>query len=172
MNSRSPSLIDALDSGRVPSEEWRPIASPAGGYEASSHGRIRSPRGLIAGTVDRDGYLRVRLKDQRAYRAHRLVCEAFHGPPPEGCEVAHLDGNRLNNRQDNLVWASRAENMSHKALHGTSQGGERNGRAKLSDADVASIRSATKLGYSRRTIASWFGVSPTQIQRIVHGEQR
>jgi hypothetical protein len=50
---------------------------------------------------------------------HRLICFAFHGDPPAGFEVSHLDGNAKNNRPENLEWASRSANEQQKRLHGT-----------------------------------------------------
>lgn len=47
------------------------------------------------------------------YKVHRLVCEAFHGPAPEGKNVViHLDENALNNRPENLKWGTQKENLN------------------------------------------------------------
>jgi hypothetical protein len=46
-------------------------------------------------------------------KIHRLICEAFHGPPPfEGAVVLHLDENALNNKADNLRWGTQKENLN------------------------------------------------------------
>ena len=50
---------------------------------------------------------------------HRFVCMAFHGIPVEGKEVAHLDGDCLNNRAENLAWVTHSENEKQKQIHGT-----------------------------------------------------
>ena len=69
-------------------------------------------------SVKPNGYLYLtlfhdQLKDRgRSFYLHRLVCEAFHGPPPDGMEVLHRDGNKLNCREDNLRWGTRLENMA------------------------------------------------------------
>lgn len=47
------------------------------------------------------------------YKIHRLVCEAFHGPPPfPDAVVVHLDENALNNKSSNLRWGTQKENMN------------------------------------------------------------
>lgn len=46
-------------------------------------------------------------------KVHRLVCEAFHGPPPfPRAVVIHLDENALNNRPENLRWGTQKENLN------------------------------------------------------------
>ena len=118
--------------------EYRPIPGVIG-YEAGSDGSVRSVGRLI---VKRDGkggtytacleahilkpwlagsgYHYVRLgQDGPQSSVHRFVCIAFHGLPPVGKEVAHLDGDGLNNAADNLAWVTHSENEKHKQAHGT-----------------------------------------------------
>lgn len=40
---------------------------------------------------------------------HLLVCTAFWGPRRPGQECHHLDGNKCNNRPDNLIWVQKGE---------------------------------------------------------------
>ena len=45
---------------------------------------------------------------------HRLVCFAWHGPPPEGKPwVNHKNGIRMDNDADNLEWSSISDNIQH-----------------------------------------------------------
>lgn len=47
------------------------------------------------------------------YKVHRLVCEAFNGPPPFVEAVCmHLDENPRNNRPENLKWGTQKENLN------------------------------------------------------------
>ena len=69
-----------------------------------------------------EGYPAVwlRLPDgvARRCRVHRLVCWAFHGPPPApSWMVRHLDGDRLNSHADNLAWGSHRDNVADAARH-------------------------------------------------------
>lgn len=80
-----------------------------------SLGRTRIQYGRVKRTsVDDGGYRRVELSHagQRIRSGvHRLVALAFIGPPAEGQETRHLDGDSLNNCVENLAWGSHEENM-------------------------------------------------------------
>ena len=44
---------------------------------------------------------------------HRLMAEAFHGPPPSGRnDCHHIDEDKTNNSPENLQWVSRTTNMA------------------------------------------------------------
>ena len=52
-------------------------------------------------------------KSNRNLKVAQLVCEAFHGPAPEGKPyVLHRDENPRNNRPDNLYWGTQKENLN------------------------------------------------------------
>lgn len=44
-------------------------------------------------------------------RVHRVVAQNFLGNIPNGIEIDHKDGNRINNRLSNLRMVTRSENM-------------------------------------------------------------
>jgi hypothetical protein len=104
----------------VESEQWRSVdGHPA--YQVSNLGRVMSTKGrsprIIRGWVDSNGYRRITL-DGQATSLGRLVSMAFL-PNPEGLpEVDHIDRNPLNNRADNLRWASRSLNCLNRRTWG------------------------------------------------------
>jgi hypothetical protein len=50
-------------------------------------------------------------------KVHRLVCEAFHGPPElDKNVVIHLDENALNNVPSNLKWGTQKENLNMEKI--------------------------------------------------------
>ena len=53
------------------------------------------------GHIDKQGYRRYKIKG-KTYKEHRLVWVFHNGPIPEGYDVHHKDGNKLNNKINNL----------------------------------------------------------------------
>ena len=105
-------------------EKWIPIKGfPK--YEISNLGRVRSrwhkvPK-VLKGRPNSKGYLRVSLSagsGKQMYFIHRLVATAFCDRVLGQNTVNHLDFNPLNNRADNLEWASHRENMRHSLAAG------------------------------------------------------
>lgn len=175
-------------------EEWRAVAEfPE--YAVSNWGRFRrtatSSRGhkpkIVEGHIGSHGYRGVTLwvKGKKFHKLlHRLVCEAFHGTAPTPLhQVAHNDGTRINNRAENLRWATRAENMADSLLHGTRAMGATHGRtvspertprgvqhghAKLTEAEVLAIRAAD--GMTGRALAARHSVSPATVSLVRSGK--
>lgn len=107
----------------------RPIPGYAD-YFASDDGNVWSTTGWrgieakqLAKQIDQHGYHKVRLVvdgKRRKKTAHSLICSAFHGPKPTPThEVRHLNGIRIDNRPNNLVWGTRSENALDRQRHGT-----------------------------------------------------
>lgn len=160
--------------------ERRPIQDFPG-YWIYEDGRVWSdPKGsanpygkFLKLAHNSDGYLICCLmKDRRKCmkRVNRLVIEAFVGPCPEDMECRHLDGNRTNNHVNNLCWGTKEENEADKKSHGTSNLGEKNPQAKLTEADVRTIRLLLE-NHTKKDIAHQFNVSHTQISRIASGKR-
>ena len=161
------SLAKTLDT-----ENWKPIAGYEGLYEISDMGNVRSiRRNLIKSPAANDrGYFHVGLhngaKQERLY-VHRLVLETFIGPCPGAVDGCHNDGNRANNRLDNLRWDTPMNNHADRLTHGTDTRGEKNGLAKLSKGQVLHIRKSSDRSLAQ--LAMQFGVSKATIADIKAG---
>lgn len=120
--------------------EWRAI--PGTEYEVSESGDVRRARTLskLRGYINTDGYLSYSIGSTHVL-AHRLVAQAFLGHPEPGQnQVAHKDGSRVNCHWSNLRWSTSLDNHNDRRLHGTGPVGERNPKAKVTEADVRFIR--------------------------------
>lgn len=109
-----------------PEEEWRPIPGFKGVYEASSLGNVRSwtaikQGGLLTPRVNsRTGYWEVHVGGSRSPRkVHQLVAAAFLGPRPPGMQTRHLNGDRLDNRLENLAYGTQSQNELDSVRVGT-----------------------------------------------------
>ncbi len=124
-------------------EEWRKYRE--GTYEVSNLGRVRRNAPGISTYIGRvlfpsfspTGYLQAALslpgveKQKREY-VHRMVAEAFHGPPPSDMHVVnHKDTNKQNNRIENLEWVTYKENVAHALLNVVRRRGEKKPRKPL-----------------------------------------
>jgi hypothetical protein len=159
-----------------PSERWK-IIPGFPGYMVSNAGRVLGiRRNNFLSPCENRGYFRVNLyRENKRYRRslHRLVLIAFRGDPGDGQECAHLDGNRKNNRLDNLVWVSRKENASHRLIHGTDFRGEKSPSSKLNDAAVQVIRAIHKRNdklFNSAHLGRAFGVHESCILKVVGRE--
>jgi hypothetical protein len=66
---------------------------------------------------DRDGYLQVNLSKNgilTTKKVHRLVAEAFIPNAKKRDTVNHIDGNKKNNRVENLEWLTRRQNIKKR----------------------------------------------------------
>lgn len=112
---------------RFSMEDWRTIPSLPE-YEASSFGWVRRkktngkmPRGgtrtyggeARPGTWNKQDRRYILVYRGITHKVARLVCEAFHGPPPTDDAVCmHLNELSFDNRPKNLKWGTQKENLN------------------------------------------------------------
>ena len=123
------------------------------------------------------GYLHVSLLREDGKRVnvriHRAVLLAFRGPPSDGQEASHLDGNPENNALANLIWETRQKNHQRKFKHGTAQGfGAMHHRAVLTQAQANEMRRLRQVSrMTHEAIARRFRVSRTTVSRVLNNQR-
>lgn len=159
--------------------EIRPIPS-AIGYGATACGKIISyhrlePFALKQGDHPQ-GYKKVQVKTPQGIKnklVHRLVLEAWVGPCPEGCVTNHKNGDKQDNRLENLEYCTQSENMAHSYGYGLSpkpptRKGSECRLSKLTEEKVLALRAETdrKPGYLKR-LGAKYGITCPTVSKIL-----
>lgn len=167
-------------------EIWKAIPSMPG-FEASSLGRVKAlqhknaggqlrKEKILSGETNHSGYRLVRpFRDGKRHTllVGRIVCEAFNGPPFDGATVDHVNGDKSDNKPNNLEWVTRAENTRRQNADGRgAPKGEKHPIAKLSDFQAESVVRLKNEGWSASDIAKLLNVSGSLIYGILQGKKR
>jgi len=151
---------------------WQSIAGYEGLYWVSDTGLVKSRRGLKSLQLNPagNGYRTVHLFKNGRCRPHlvsRLVASAFIPNPENKPQVNHISGDTLDNRVQNLEWATRSENQRHAFRIGLNSAvGEKNRHAKLTETKVVVIRGLISIGIAQKDVARIFAIHPASVSYI------
>lgn len=159
-------------------EIWREIKEFPD-YQVSNLGRVKSlkysaPHILSPSLSKSNGYYQVILRrdaQSTTMKIHWLVAEAFLGERKPEMTINHINGNKLDNRVENLEYLSMTDNMHHASEHGLLTIGSNHPQAKLSENDVIEIKRALQ-NYRRGMIldlARTYNVNKEAIRLIKIG---
>jgi len=165
-------------------EIWRNIKGYEGYYQISNYGRVKSLKRaikqgrryvtvnekIIKPFLTKNGYLRVNLskngKDSFLLIG-RIVLSTFKSNK-KGLVCHHINGNKLDNRINNLFWISRSKHTEfHNYYNPRNNKGERNGRSKLLSKDIMKIKLLFLNGLSYKEISRFYNVKPYAIGSIL-----
>ena len=171
----------SLSVNDLPCEIWRDVSNYEGLYQVSNFGRVKSfqlkkPR-IIKLSLDSGGYIKVILSKDGAtknHNVHILVAKAFVANPNNKPQINHLNGNKWDNRSDNLEWVTDSENKYHSYRTGLRKEprGEKHRQAKLTNAEAEYCRQVYKFRdkeFSMTALAKKFGVCRQAIEHIIWG---
>lgn len=171
-------------------EEWLSVVGYEGFYEVSNLGEVRGLDRVINVTRKDTGtklkrpikgrllkqtlneYMHVHINKEgkkKTSKVHVLVCTAFHGERKPKQQVNHIDGNKLNNKADNLEWCYQTENMRHAVKMGLINRSNIP-KAVITDEQVKWIvanQIPFDKEFSNAAIAKRFGVTASCISKIV-----
>lgn len=177
-------------------EQWKPVVGWEQYYEVSNLGRVRSldqvklssdrkrrvgPSYVIKGRLIRlhhrgstraSAYLRVSLtrnKRESNVLVHTLVLEAFVGPRPQGYVANHKNGQKEDNRVENLEWVTYGRNNQHALETGLRRAyGEDSHFVKYTTEQVLLMRRLYKEGLRVFEIAQQVNIPWVSVWYIVH----
>ena len=112
------------------------------GYKVYSDGRVAKKRGggFIKPHTDRKNGYQYFTPTEGPNRFHRFIWEALNGSIPNSMTIDHIDGDKLNNRLENLQLMTHADNI-------------RKSHQLFDDKDLQTIFYLKSLGWSNRRIA-------------------
>lgn len=154
------------------------LSKRAGHYKVD---RLR----VMKSAKNKGGYLHVGLrKDGKhfGFTVHRLVALVWIGPKPDGKEVNHKDGNKLNNYWGNLEYVTHAENIRHAWEAGlraeigkktaAKVSGEKSYRANITDVQLSNLLKEYRNGARVGQLAAKYGVHQTTVSHYIKGDRR
>ena len=132
-------------------------------------GTVIKSRGKQATSIESHGYFQImttyQRKDYRFY-LHQIIAVAA-GLNPVGKTINHIDGNKRNNRIENLEVVTLSENVKHAHSTGLHAVGENMANAKLSSDAVYTIRKMYADGVQQKKLAEMFNVCSGTVHCIV-----
>ena len=118
-----------IEHADLENEIWKEISienENTSGYYISSLGRFKNKKGVIMANYKphHTGYIYIRVNIKK-YAVHRIVALMFLPNLENKPFVNHKDGDKINNRLDNLEWVTCSENNFHAHKTGLSKGNTR-----------------------------------------------
>lgn len=137
-------------------------------YEITKDGQVinKITQHILKGQPNNKGYLRVHI-DGKLRFIHRLVAEKYIPNPNNLEQVNHINGNKTDNRVENLEWVDNLTNRHHAVENGLHLSGEQCSYAKLNWDKVRFIRENRNL-YTTVELAEMFGVKRTTISSVLN----
>lgn len=159
-------------------EKWK-IVEGFSKYLVSNKGRVKNVIRLKdLKFYDKDGYKKIGLINddnvKKKVFVHRLVAQAFIPNPNGKPQVNHRDGNKANNKFNNLEWCTAKENTAHSIKTGLTdfskinyRKGEEASSSKITNEDVKELREMYDTGeFSLKELSIYFDISIPTVWNI------
>ena len=166
---------------------WKPVKGYEGIYEVNKNSTVRSidhlvvcknrgrriQKGRVLKTrISLKGYVQVSLSKNTVRfntGVHRVAAIAFIPNPKNLPQVNHIDGNKQNNRIENLEWCTNSYNQNHAVKNKliNPNYGEKHHQAKLQNFEVQIARNLHYSGATNIKLAKYYNISATAMSKIL-----
>ncbi|MBK9496899.1 MAG: HNH endonuclease [Xanthomonadales bacterium] len=107
----------------------------------------------------------------KAKSAHRISWRMANGDPGK-FHVLHKCDNKICIRPEHLFLGTDWDNVRDRVAKGRTAQGETHYRAKLTNAQIMSMRAMAKGGATQRKLAAKFDVTQSYVSRVIRGVRR
>ena len=164
-------LADAQKQALI-SNRWKEAGNPEvrtipgfSRYTITSNGQVYNSRGMPLSPHNSNGYKRISLTNDKGKRVgtdiHRLVASTWIGEIPKGMWVNHENGDKTDNRAENL----RIDTPSYNHKHAFNTLKRKAGNEKPEQAEA--MRTLHSHGWSQEKIAAAFGCTQPNVSQIL-----
>lgn len=143
-------------------------------YIATSDGKVFNEKtGKYLRPQSNGRYYKVTLSlgnsKQQQFLLHRIIAECFVPNLMKKKEVNHINGDKYDNRIENLEWVTPSENQIHAVKNNLKKHGTDLWNGKFTKEQVLKIIKRKQNGESCRKLGEEFGVNATTISAISRG---
>lgn len=170
-------------------EIWKDVVGWEGLYQVSSMGRFKSlsrektlgargkkiMKSFIMKQNEVKGYLTILFYNnsiRKKYQSHRVVANHFIENTKNKRTVNHINGNKKDNRINNLEWSSDSEQQIHAVKIGLRNKtlGENSNLSKLNETLVKEIRELHKQKVKQNKLAITYNINRNTVSNIVNNK--
>jgi hypothetical protein len=147
-------------------------------YVATTDGKILN---ILTGKVNEGGYNRRYLRCKiggKGYSVHRIIAETLIPNPDNKPQVNHINGDKHDNRVENLEWVTAYENNLHARTNGLALGPKSGTNSNLSKLDndtleyINSIHKPFDKEFGTKALAKQYGVNNCWLATILNGNKK
>lgn len=158
-------------------EIWKDIKGFRELYQISNLGRVRRKDTfkILKPIILSKNYRGVRLYETKenavTKKLHRLVAEYFLPNDLNLPQVNHKDGDKSNNRVDNLEWCSNDYNMNHAIISNLIKKGEERAFSKCTETSLLLLQNLINYGFTIKQLSIIYCISKNTMKEIIRGER-